>query len=190
MEFTVSFLFLFLPSIVEPQQGIIDNAVSSPFSSAFLHHDHIRNDFGCDCMEYWTCVMSGGTPYSYCPTGELCCITPLNASPLSLSTLRRKGENCGRKGRNSGRQGKAEMAEWPWHGAILEKPEDLYVCGASLLRKRWVLTAAHCVDDYLVRVQPPSEVLKVRLGEYDVSSTSEPFRHEARVLPRGNPFQT
>ncbi|XP_076054006.1 chymotrypsinogen A-like [Oratosquilla oratoria] len=137
-----------------------------------------ENEFGCHCMEYWTCITSGGQPYSYCglSASSVCCFVPLNAKPVGILPLPHKSKSCGRKGADTKQEGEAEMSEWPWHAAILEKPQDLYVCGASLLDEAWILTAAHCVDDYLPKADKVS--LKVRLGEYDVSTTAEPLRHE------------
>lgn len=143
------------------------------------HHHGSGNHFGCDCMEYWTCILGGGTPYSYCGihAHDVCCFVPVNAEPVGILPTP-SHSRCGKKGQDSGRDGEADMAEWPWHAAILEKPQDLYVCGSTLLDESWILTAAHCVDDYLPFVHNIRDILKVRLGEYDVSTTAEPLRHE------------
>lgn len=144
------------------------------------NHQHQNgNHFGCDCMEYWTCILGGGTPYSYCGihAHDVCCFVPANAEPVGILPTQ-SHSRCGKKGQDSGRDGEADMAEWPWHAAILEKPQDLYVCGSTLLDESWILTAAHCVDDYLPFVHNIRDILKVRLGEYDVSTTAEPLRHE------------
>jgi len=140
---------------------------------------HNNNPYGCDCMEYWTCALSGGSMYSYCGihAHDVCCFVPENAEPVGILPNPSRSR-CGKKGFDSGHEGEADMAEWPWHAAILEKPQDLYVCGSTLLDESWILTAAHCVDDYLPFVKNVNTILKVRLGEYDVSTTAEPLKHE------------
>jgi len=60
----------------------------------------------------------------------------------------------------------ADPDEWPWLAALLT-PEDGQYCGATLISDSYVLTAAHCVDQY-----QPHQVL-VKLGEYDFSKKGE-----------------
>nr|CAD7423387.1 unnamed protein product [Timema monikensis] len=165
---------------------VLTCAQTSPNRGGDSNHVRHSSTSGCDCMEYWSCVMSGGSPYSYCGLSEssVCCFVPAGAKQVGILPRGPSKSRCGYKGRDSGRRGVAEPGEWPWHAAILEKPDDLYVCGASLLDESWVLTAAHCVDDYSAS---KGASLKVRLGEHDVTTNQEALRHEeydvASVVP-------
>ena len=60
----------------------------------------------------------------------------------------------------------AEPDEWPWLAALLT-PGDGQYCGATLISDSYVLSAAHCVDQY-----QPHQVL-VKLGEYDFTKEGE-----------------
>jgi hypothetical protein len=63
-----------------------------------------------------TCILSGGSPYSYCGVHEhdVCCLVPENAEPVGILPTP-KSSRCGKKGKDTGKDGEAEMAEWPWH---------------------------------------------------------------------------
>ncbi len=76
--------------------------------------------------------------------------------------------------------GLASYGEWPWQVSLRQYKNGQFrhKCGAALLTRHWVITAAHCVKDI-----SPSNLL-VRIGEYNVLDESEAHDHVNRRITR------
>ena len=70
---------------------------------------------------------------------------------------------------------------WPWHAAVYHRinREIKYQCGGTLINKKIVLTAAHCVTEY-GRVIIPERIL-VQLGKHNLK-ISDPNTQELEVI--------
>ncbi|RZF34202.1 hypothetical protein LSTR_LSTR003612 [Laodelphax striatellus] len=79
-------------------------------------------------------------------------------------------------GRNS------QFGVWPWQVSVRRVSffgtSSTHRCGGALLNEQWIATAGHCVDD-LMKSQ-----IRIRVGEYDFSTMSEPYPFAERSVTR------
>ncbi|XP_042887061.1 uncharacterized protein LOC122262915 [Penaeus japonicus] len=119
--------------------------------------------------------LTGFTPNSQgCGPNHVCCRRPVFKPRQQFTCGRRNAAGMlGRVKNLDFVKGSSEFGEYPWQAAILKRKEGqvVYQCGGALIDDRHVLTVAHCVKDI-----HPSEI-KVRLGEWDVSSKTEFYAH-------------
>lgn len=97
--------------------------------------------------------------------------------------------DCGTRGKSQRIVGgqNAEQGEFPWQISLHVKSHG-HVCGASLISPKWLVTAAHCVQDEgsLKLSQPGS--WEVYLGLHEQRKTQDPVqkRNLKQVIPHPN----
>ncbi|XP_039282069.1 serine proteinase stubble isoform X2 [Nilaparvata lugens] len=76
----------------------------------------------------------------------------------------------------------AQFGVWPWQVSVRRVSffgtSSTHRCGGALLNEQWIATAGHCVDD-LMKSQ-----IRIRVGEYDFSTMSEPYPFAERSVTR------
>ncbi|XP_068083920.1 phenoloxidase-activating factor 2 [Anabrus simplex] len=100
-----------------------------------------------------------------CPLNEVCCKVPDD----DYDEIRSPVAQCGQKGpflRALLNKETTQEGEYPWMAAIftLQDGNWTFRCGASIVHRRLVLTAAQCVNEF----QDNENGLKVRAGLWDL----------------------
>lgn len=76
----------------------------------------------------------------------------------------------------------AAFGAWPWQVSVRKVSffgfSSTHRCGGAVISSEWIATAGHCVEDLAL------QSIRIRVGEYDFGSMSEPFPYIERAARR------
>ncbi|XP_031329371.1 phenoloxidase-activating factor 2-like [Photinus pyralis] len=147
------------------------------------------NDQGfgdCECVPYFKC--NGPTRNTGCDDFlSVCCESKTQFQDEIIPKKHDRG--CGRRNPNglgfssNGDADHAQFGEFPWMMALLGRETTegnlneswSYQCGASLIHRQVVLTAAHCISGKYM-------MYKIRAGEWDTRTENEFYPRQERTV--------
>ncbi|XP_060524053.1 CLIP domain-containing serine protease B10-like isoform X2 [Cylas formicarius] len=114
-----------------------------------------------------------------CPKGNLS--FPVEPElRLYADSLKPFSKICGKQGAADNRiyGGTAtDLAEFPWMALFQYQSRHglVYGCAGNLITNRIVVTAAHCVEDAILKSRGLNKIHRVVLGEYDIRNETDCF---------------
>lgn len=165
-----------LPSYVLAQT----NTIIFSGSSTAITHPTTMPGMTCACVPAGTCMSSNNgidirivNMGPKCNAGEVYCCSPPSGNLVDPGCGIRKIPVTQHP------QGQASYGAYPWQVALLTTA-DVYIGSGVLIDKNHVLTVAHKVAGYA----GASGLIKVRLGEWDGQSVSEPQPYQEFSIVR------
>ncbi|KAJ7326752.1 hypothetical protein JRQ81_016511 [Phrynocephalus forsythii] len=144
-------------------QQLCTDTVQCQFFTYSTHKTWCNREGKCKCYLRMT---TNGSPYSITSengmvSGYSLRLCQTKANPVCVQEPKMNSRIVG--GTN------ASHAEWPWQVSLhLKLSTQSHMCGGSIIRDQWILTAAHCTEDLLI-----TQVWRVYSGILKLSEINE-----------------
>lgn len=161
----------------------IFSSIASSISNALPTRECEYRNLKFHCGLKISCDLSGGEgiPNLCGRRGSWVCCVP--KSMAQKPTFSHNDAKCGQTYTRTNRivgGHDTKFGSVPWQASVVKTSflSRRISCGGALINRRWVVTAAHCVYNTV------SSGLRIRLGEWNMRDTSEPYAHEDYDIER------